>query len=96
MQSESLSTPRDSSGDVLIVDDFHDTLALYEALLTEDGHRVRTASSGIEALKKVEEAEPEIVLLDVSMPGLGGVEVLRRLRARRNGGPAVMMITAAP
>jgi signal transduction histidine kinase len=80
---------------VLVVDDFPDTLALYETLLTEDGHRVRTASNGVDALKKVEESEPEIVLLDVSMPGLDGVEVLRRLRTRRNGGPAVMMITAA-
>jgi signal transduction histidine kinase len=70
-------------------------LALYDALLTEDGHRVRTATNGIEALRQVEQSEPEVVLLDVSMPGLGGVEVLRRLRARPHGGPAVMMITAA-
>ncbi len=82
-------------GDVLIVDDFADTLALYEALLSEDGHRVRTASSGALALKLVDEHEPELVLLDVSMPGMDGVEVLRRLRARRGGGPAVIMLTAA-
>ncbi len=82
-------------GDVLIVDDFRDALALYEALLSEDGHRVRTAESGVEALKKVDEREPELVLLDVSMPGMDGVEVLRRLRARRGGGPAVIMLTAA-
>jgi signal transduction histidine kinase len=85
----------DGSGDVLIVDDFPDALALYEAVLSEDGHRVRTAPNGTEALRKVEEHEPEIVLLDVSMPGLGGVEVLRKLRARRGGGPAVLMLTAA-
>jgi two-component system, sensor histidine kinase and response regulator len=85
----------DARGDVLIVDDFQDTLALYEALLTEDGHRVRTATSGTDALAKVDEREPELVLLDVSMPGLGGVEVLRRLRARRGGGPSVIMLTAA-
>ena len=83
------------NGDVLIVDDFADTLALYEALLVEDGHRVRTASSGAIALQKVDEHEPELVLLDVSMPGMDGVEVLRRLRARRGGGPAVIMLTAA-
>jgi signal transduction histidine kinase len=86
---------RDAGGDVLVVDDFPDALALYEALLTEDGHRVRTASNGLDALQQVEQSEPEVVLLDVSMPGLDGVEVLRRLRARSHGGPAVMMITAA-
>jgi signal transduction histidine kinase len=85
----------DSRGDVLIVDDFRDTLALYEALLSEDGHRVRTAADGLDALKQVEAQEPELVLLDVSMPGMGGVEVLRRLRARKGGGPAVIMLTAA-
>lgn len=90
-----VSTMGDASGDVLIVDDFPDTLALYEAVLSEDGHRVRTASGGVEALRRVDEREPELVLLDVSMPGLDGVEVLRRLRTRRGGGPAVIMLTAA-
>jgi two-component system sensor histidine kinase/response regulator len=85
----------DGGGDVLVVDDFPDALALYEAVLAEDGHHVRTAQSGIEALRKVDEREPELVLLDVSMPGLDGVEVLRRLRARRGGGPSVIMLTAA-
>jgi signal transduction histidine kinase len=82
-------------GDVLLVDDFPDTLALYEALLAEDGHRVRTAMSGPAALAAVDEREPELVLLDVSMPGMGGHEVLRKLRSRRGGGPAVIMLTAA-
>src|SRR6202035_2062585 len=88
--------PTDNAGgDVLIVDDFVDTLALYDALLSEDGHRVRTVTTGVHALKQVDEREPELVLLDVSMPGMDGVEVLRRLRARRGGGPAVIMLTAA-
>jgi two-component system, sensor histidine kinase and response regulator len=90
-----LATIGDTSGNILIVDDFPDTLALYEAVLSEDGHRIRTASSGLEALREVDELEPEVVLLDVSMPGLNGVEVLKRLRARRGGGPAVIMLTAA-
>jgi two-component system, sensor histidine kinase and response regulator len=95
LSSPALVAPDAPNGDVLIVDDFADTLALYDALLTEDGHRVRTANSGATALKMVDEREPELVLLDVSMPGMDGVEVLRRLRARRGGGPAVIMLTAA-
>jgi two-component system, sensor histidine kinase and response regulator len=90
-----LATLGDASGNVLIVDDFPDTLALYEAVLSEDGHKVRTAPNGLDALRLVDEVEPELVLLDVSMPGLDGVEVLKRLRARRGGGPAVIMLTAA-
>lgn len=84
-----------SAGDVLIVDDFVDTLALFDALLSEDGHRVRTAASGLRALEMVEEREPELVLLDVSMPQMDGGEVLQHLRKRRGGGPAVIMLTAA-
>jgi signal transduction histidine kinase len=91
----SLSAMGDATGDVLIVDDYPDAIALYEALLADDGHRVRTAQSGAEALRKVAEREPEVVLLDVSMPGMDGVEVLRRLRALRGGGPSVLMLTAA-
>jgi signal transduction histidine kinase len=94
-EGRSIAVFGDSRGDVLIVDDFPDTLALYEALLVEDGHSVRTAASGADALAQVDRREPELVLLDVSMPGLGGVEVLRRLRARRGGGPSVIMLTAA-
>jgi signal transduction histidine kinase len=90
-----LAAMGDARGDILIVDDFRDALALYEAVLTEDGHRVRVSTNGTEALRMVDEQEPELVLLDVSMPGLGGVEVLRRLRTRRGGGPAVIMLTAA-
>jgi signal transduction histidine kinase len=95
IEPPSLSTIGDTCGDVLVVDDFPDALALYEAVLAEDGHHVRTATSGVEALRQTDEREPEVVLLDVSMPGLGGVEVLRRLRARRGGGPSVLMLTAA-
>ncbi|MDP9035044.1 MAG: response regulator [Myxococcota bacterium] len=89
------SAAHEPPGDVLIVDDFPDAVVLYRAILAEDGHCVRTATSGVEALRMVEEREPELVLLDVSMPGLDGVEVLRRLRSRRGGGPAVVMLTAA-
>jgi len=95
MSAPALAAFGDARGDVLIVDDFADSLVLYEALLAEDGHTVRTATSGADALAMVDEREPELVLLDVSMPGLGGVEVLRRLRARRGGGPSVIMLTAA-
>lgn len=85
----------DEPGDILIVDDFSDARALYEALLADDGHRVRTAATGKLALEAVAQQEPDLVLLDVSMPHMDGYEVLRRLRALPKGGPAVVMLTAA-
>jgi signal transduction histidine kinase len=87
--------PDGRGGDLLVVDDFDDARALYTELLSEDGHTVRGARSGEEALRMVDERMPELVLLDVSMPGMDGYEVLRRLREKMGGGPAVIMLTAA-
>ena len=82
-------------GDILVVDDSRDARALYQALLGDDDHRVRTAASGEAALAAIAASMPDLVLLDVSMPGMDGWEVLRRLRAMPGGGPAVVMLTAA-
>ncbi len=84
-------------GDVLVVDDVAANRFLYRVLLEEDGHRVDEASDGPSALRAVEApgAPVELVLLDVSMPGMDGIEVLQRLRARPDGGPAVLILTAA-
>ena len=96
MASSRPPPPQDArGGDILVVDDFADARALYTELLTEDGHRVRAARSGEEALRMVDERAPELVLLDVSMPGMDGYAVLEKLRARIGGGPAVIMLTAA-
>jgi signal transduction histidine kinase len=67
---------------VLIVDD--DTLSrtLSESLLQPTGYRLRSSASGEEALAAVEEEVPDLVLLDVLMPGMDGFEVCRRLRER--------------
>ena len=51
--------------------------------LREDGFRVVTASGGLEALQKAEDVRPDIVLLDIVMPDLDGIEVMRQLRERR-------------
>jgi adenylate cyclase len=65
---------------VLAVDDVPANLRLLEAVLVSHGFEVVTAGSGAEALSIVAEARPDIVLLDVQMPGMGGYEVCRRLR----------------
>jgi len=80
-------------GRILIVDDeqtVRDVLAEY---FTEQGYAVATAESGRDALKVLESFRPDLVLLDIRMPGIDGVETLRRLR---EVAPAVsvIMVTA--
>jgi two-component system, cell cycle response regulator DivK len=74
--------PRDSTDKplVLVADDFADTRDIVNEILTYGGFRVAEASSGPEALSRVRELLPAVVLMDLSLPGLDGWEVTRRLR----------------
>src|SRR3954471_17516151 len=71
-----------SKGFVLVVDDEANARAALAELLRDDGYRVETAADGFKALGKIEEGEPDIVLTDLKMPGMDGLELLRKLRAR--------------
>jgi sigma-B regulation protein RsbU (phosphoserine phosphatase) len=66
---------------VLIVDDVAVNLKVLRAILRKAGHEVIEASSGPDALRFVAESAPDLVLLDVMMPGMDGYEVCRRLKA---------------
>ncbi len=66
---------------ILIVDDAVDNLELLAAMLQKKGHQVRIASSGNAALDVIQEQPPDLVLLDVQMPGLNGFEVCERIKA---------------
>ena len=68
---------------VLVADDEPRITKLVSIVLSEEGFRVVTASGGEEALRKAEEIRPDIVLLDIVMPDLDGIEVMRLLRERR-------------
>ncbi len=57
---------------ILVVDDVPENVRLLEAVLIPRGHEVVTASDGLEALDLVESEEPDLILLDVMMPGLDG------------------------
>ncbi len=65
---------------ILVVDDNADVAETTATMLELSGHRVLTAPDGAQALACVEDFEPEIVLLDIGLPGLDGYEVARRLR----------------
>jgi adenylate cyclase len=80
---------------ILVVDDTPPNVKLLADLLTAKGYAVVTAASGREAIEKVEAERPDLVLLDVVMPGMSGYEVCERLR--KNPALAllpVVMITA--
>src|SRR5512140_1246283 len=68
---------------VLVADDEPRITKLVAVTLADEGFRVVTASDGEEALRKAEEVRPDIVLLDLVMPDLDGIEVMRQLREWR-------------
>ena len=70
-------------GEILVVDDEPDALALLTSILTEEGYRVRPADSGSLALASVAISPPDLILLDMRMPGMDGLEACRQLKARK-------------
>jgi two-component system, response regulator, stage 0 sporulation protein F len=66
---------------VLIVDDEITLCNLFKKALTEEGYDVLTAENGEKAIDVVRKDAPELVLLDIRMPGIGGMDVLRHLKA---------------
>lgn len=76
---------------LLVVDDDPEIRSLVREFLTLRGYRVRVAQDGKEALALVEQERPHLVILDLNMPGMNGVEVLRTLRARDFKGGVVTL-----
>jgi signal transduction histidine kinase len=70
-------------GEILVVDDEPEALALLTGVLTEAGYRVRPADSGSLALASVATSAPDLILLDMRMPDMDGVEICRQLKARK-------------
>lgn len=77
---------------LLVVDDEAGILRLMKLELSAQGFRVITASNGEAAITLAEEHRPDAILLDVMMPGVSGIEVMRRLRERSN--VPVLLVTA--
>ena len=80
---------------ILIVDDEENLRALYEGELSDEGYKVVTASSGEEALEMLESERPDLVTLDIKMPGMGGIAALGAIRDKDPKLP-VIMLTAYP
>jgi two-component system response regulator (stage 0 sporulation protein F) len=65
---------------ILVVDDEWELRNLLTEFLTGEGYDVIQASNGEEALELAEKEEPQVILLDIKMPGIDGIEVCRRLK----------------
>ena len=78
---------------VLVVDDDAPIRRMLERTLSAEGYEVRCASDGGVALAAIEESAPDAIVLDVSMPGLDGLGVCRRLRAKGMATP-ILLLTA--
>ena len=82
-----------SQGKVLVVDDELEVRQVLQEFLSSRGYDVTTASGGAEAVAMVETVKPDLVLLDVAMPDMDGVETLKRIVAIEPA-LAVIMVTA--
>ncbi|HEY5900335.1 MAG TPA: response regulator [Burkholderiales bacterium] len=71
---------------VLIVDDDRDTVLTLSALLREEGYETKGVYDGHEAIRAVDDFDPDAVLLDIAMPGMTGWDVARQIRSSRPSG----------
>jgi len=75
---------------ILVVDDEENQALLYEQELTDEGYEVDIANSGKEAISKVEQSKYNLVVLDIGMPDMDGLEVLEQLLGIDNTLPVIL------
>jgi len=87
----------DSTGPatILVVEDDQDTAQFLRELLAEAGHSVLTAGNGNEAIRLFKSDQPDLVLMDLMLPGMDGYAVTQRIRAMAPGKIPIIMLTAA-
>ena len=90
--SAEVTTSPESRGCILVVDDNTDNVEVLRVRLDSWGYETHAATNGAEALEYVQQSPPDLILLDVMMPGVDGWEMLRRVQERHGTGaiPVVM------
>lgn len=75
---------------ILLVDDDEGIQLLYREEFEDEGYRIESAMNGEEALEKFKTAPPDLVILDINMPGMNGIEVLRQMKEINSKLPVIL------
>jgi two-component system, OmpR family, response regulator ResD len=94
MESVPVKGNRHVRGSVLVVDDEPTIAEVVSRYLARAGYDVRTAGDGKHALRMVSDSRPDLVVLDLMLPGLNGLEVMRRVRELDRDRVAIILLTA--
>ena len=86
-----LPPEKEKSERILVVDDEPEILDVLSQFLTQRGYGVRVASGGAEALSLMEQESPSLLILDIYMPGMNGIGVLRELFERKSAVPVILL-----
>ncbi|MEM8676449.1 MAG: response regulator transcription factor [Cyanobacteria bacterium P01_G01_bin.67] len=72
------------SNPILVVEDNDDISVLFKLVLESEGYQVATASNGRDAFDYLDETQPQLILMDIMMPGISGLQVARNIKQRQN------------
>jgi two-component system cell cycle response regulator DivK len=90
-----LQTQNDARPTVLVVDDFDDTRLLVKTWLEKKGFRVVEAGNGTQAIEAAENYRPDLIIMDLEMPGMDGLEATRKIRTVGNlAGVPIVAVSA--